>query len=79
MVTFVNLRTNIGRRSVDTSGNPDLMDVDHIWNMLAISQFVRGTQQLFKYDLERKSVEVFKEVDTIGPKVEQLWCHEAGF
>eukprot|EP00984_Skeletonema_dohrnii_P018218 scaffold8450_cov76-Skeletonema_dohrnii-CCMP3373.AAC.2 len=47
--------------------------------MLAISQFVRGTQQRFKYDLERKSVEIFKEADTIGPKVEQPLCHEAAF
>eukprot|EP00984_Skeletonema_dohrnii_P006102 scaffold2168_cov131-Skeletonema_dohrnii-CCMP3373.AAC.6 len=75
MVTFVNLRTNIGRRSVDTSGNPDLMDA----TTYIISQFIRGPQQLFKYDLERKSAEVFKEVDTIGPKVEQPLCHEATF
>jgi hypothetical protein len=65
--------------SVDTASNPDLMDVDLKRNMLVASQFMEGTQQLFKYDLERKSLEVFKEVHAFGPKVKRQWCHEAAF
>lgn len=65
--------------SVNTSGNPDLMDVDQKRNMLVISQLMQGTQQLLKYDLERKSLELFKEVAAFGPKVKRQWCHEAAF
>ena len=48
--------------SVNTTGNPDLMDVDLERGMLVVSQLKQGTQQLFRYDVERGSLEAFKEV-----------------
>ena len=65
--------------SVNTSGNIDLMDVDLKRNMLVVSLFMEGTQQLVKYNLERKSLEVFKEIAAFGPKVKGQFCHEAAF
>ena len=38
--------------SVNTTGNPDLMDVDLERGMLVVSQLKQGTQQLFRYDVD---------------------------
>mmetsp|Transcript_6378 Transcript_6378/g.10763 ORF Transcript_6378/g.10763 Transcript_6378/m.10763 type:complete len:562 (-) Transcript_6378:226-1911(-) len=65
--------------SVNTRSTPDLMHVDLKRNMLVVSQLKEGTQELFKYDLERKSIEAIKEVAAFGPKVKDQWCHEAAF
>jgi hypothetical protein len=65
--------------SVNTASNPDLMHVDLKRNMLVVSLLKDGTQQLFKYDLERKSIEAIKEVAAFGPKVKDQFCHEVAF
>lgn len=62
--------------SVDTTGNPDLLDVDHSKQMISISQLFRGSQALFKYDLEEKIIVPYKEVYAFGKDSNQ-WCHEA--
>jgi len=65
--------------SVNTAGNPDLMHVDLKRKMLVTSLLKEGAQQLFKYDLEKKSLEAIKVVNAFGAKVENQWCHEAAF
>ena len=65
--------------SVNTAGNPDLMHVDLKRKMFVVSLFKEGAQQLFKYDLEKKSLEAIKVVNAFGAKVENQWCHEAAF
>ena len=65
--------------SVNTASRPDLMHVDLKRNMLVVSQLMEGTQQLFKYDLDRKSLVAIKEVAAFGPSVKKQWCHDVAF
>ena len=65
--------------SVDATGNPDLMDVDLERKLLVVSQLMKGSQFLFKCDLERGTLSQYKEVEAFGPAVRDQWCHEAAF
>ena len=68
--------------SVNSAGNLDALELIHVdlkRNMLVASNLFKGTQELFKYDLERKSIEFIKEVAAFGPKVKDQWCHDAAF
>jgi hypothetical protein len=66
--------------SCPASGNPDLLDYDGK-GMIVASQLLRGTQELYRVDLEAKTVVPIKEVYAFvgeeGPR--RQWCHEVTF
>ena len=77
--TFTEVRKEVRLLdAIDTPSNNDLIDFDETRNMIAISQFHSGKQQLIKVNMSTKSLSSYKEVDAFSADKEK-WCHAIAF